>query len=172
MKNICRELRESMGYTSSQLGRKANMGQATINLIEAGSNVSEKSWMKLAKFFDISVGELKGEKKFDMDAWLEKVTAPTPEAEQDMDIQETEATPVVANTPTKLHDLNIKHLIKVTSAAANYYIEEGWILLDTMASPSNDTFYVLLGHERVHSSKDFESMRQKTKKPTSYWMSR
>lgn len=164
--NICKELREYLGLSVSELSKSAQMGYATISLVEANAPVSDKTWVKLAEYFKITVEELKGDTPLDVDRWLDLMTSKEPEVTHD------EVVPHTIDRPVELHQLGIKHLIRVSSSAANYYLEDGWHLLDTMSE--NGTFYCLLGNTKFYTSEDFEKLKRKTQssKSTSYWMSR
>jgi transcriptional regulator with XRE-family HTH domain len=168
MSNICKDLREALGYTVSQLAKQASMASPTINLIECGMPVSERTWVKLADFFKVTPKELKGETKLNVDRWLNEMT------KEDALLKSgaSEALmPAPINKPVELHQLNIKHVIKVTSAATNYYLDDGWIVLDTMCDKG--VFYCLLGNKKRYPDEYFENLKKRTQtRPTSYWMGR
>lgn len=170
--NICRDLREALGYTVTELARKASMGTPTVTMIEGGMNVSERTWIKLADFFKVSVPELKGEAELDVDRWIKQVTEKVVAEEPINNVAPVEEQlPEALSKPVGLYQLNIQHVIKVSTSAVNHYLQNGWILLDTMSK--DGVFYCLVGNTKFYHQEDFDKMKGLSpKRPTAYWMER
>ncbi|MBR5172298.1 MAG: helix-turn-helix transcriptional regulator [Phascolarctobacterium sp.] len=166
--NICKQLREALGLTIGGLAKESKMASTTLKFYETGGSVTQRSVEKLAAFFGVEPDELAGHKSFDIDAWIKTRSADQSDAEESASL-----TPVIQRQEPELHQRGIVQLIRVSSAAANYYLAEGWILLDTAPMKNEEGFYCLLGSTKVLSSEEFASIKsKKAPRAKGYWMSK
>lgn len=162
--NICKDLRERLGLSLSAMQRESGVAVSTIKAFEYGGVVQPWAVAKIADYFGVTIDELCGRQPLDIVAWSN--------GNQKNFGQPIEA-PVEFKKPTSYFELGIKHIIKVAQTAVNHYLDEGWILLDTLASEEEATFYCLLGNTKRYTQEDFDTMRSKSAdkaKSTSYWM--
>ncbi len=166
--NISKELRETMELTVSGCAKQIGMAATTLKLYENGGGVSARSVEKIATFFGVSVEQLEGKEPLNIELWAMKNKLE--EAEKEQEDQ------TVPSFPQQLpiHQLGIKQVVKTSHAAVNYYLEEGWILLDTTPMKQEDEgFFCLIGNTEIWTQQDFERIKNKnTKSPKSYWMTR
>ena len=167
--NICKQLREAMGLTIGGLAKESKMASTTLKFYENGGSVTQRSVEKLAAFFEVTPDELDGKQPLDINAWLKKRNK-----NEVAEISEPESRTVEINRQApELHQRGIVQVIKTSNNAANYYLEEGWILLDTTPMKDGEGFYCLLGSTKAYSPEEFQGIKsKKTPKAKGYWMSK
>lgn len=171
--NISKELREAMGLTVSGCAKQMSMAVSTLKFYENGGGVTARSVEKIAAFFGVSVEQLEGKEPLNVALWAMKNRLEEDEKEQEEQEQEEQAVPALPQQ-LSIHQLGIKQIVKTSHAAVNYYLEEGWILLDTTPMKQEDEgFFCLIGNTEIWSNEDFERIKNKNSKPPkSYWMTR
>ena len=165
--NICKDLREALGLTISALSKESKMASATLKFYENGGGVTQRSIDKLADFFGVTSDELEGKKSLDIEAWLKRknIQQAKPECA-------ATSMPVIYRQEPELHQRGIVQVIKTSHSVATFYLEEGWILLDTAPMKDESGFYCLLGSTVKYNSEDFARLKGKIPKAKGYWMDR
>ena len=164
--NICKQLREALGLTIGGLAKESKMASTTLKFYETGGSVTQRSIEKLAAFFGVEPDELAGHKSFDIDAWIKTRSADQSDKEEPASLA-----PVIHRQEPALHQRGIVQVIKTSNAAANYYLAEGWILIDTMPMKDDEGFYCLLGSTKPFDYEDFQNVKnKKASKAKGYWM--
>lgn len=163
--NICKDLREALGLTVSALSKESKMSMNTLRLYEAGGGITSKSIAKLSAYFEVSADELEGKKALDIDAWIKSknIQQAKPECA-------AATMPVIYRQEPELHQRGIVQVIKTSHSVATFYLEEGWILLDTAPMKDESGFYCLLGSTVKYNSEDFARVKGKIPKAKGYWM--
>lgn len=177
--NICKELREAMNLTVTGCAKKMGVAVPTLKLYENGGDVTDRTIAKIADFFDVTVAQLEGKETLNIPLWKRKMDLVEAEKEQASSEQSVSndvagASVGIIQQPA-LYQMGIVQVIKTSHAAVNYYLEEGWILLDTapMKDEDDDGFFCLIGNTEFWSQQDFERVKKKNNVvQKSYWMTR
>lgn len=189
--NKLKQLRLDAGLSQREMAELIGISSSTWNRYELGdvTKPSDIIVKKIADVLGISevmvLGDIPQPKKNGGVTALQRLqqakrnsvaAMSTPRKQTCVDDTEPNKTPMIPMTPMTpkqeqnvfessnirgLHQLGIVQVIRVTHTAANNYLMNGWILLDTRpAGDSDELFYCLLGSRRYVSSKEFEQIKR------------
>lgn len=173
--NISKKLREALGESLSGCAKQMGTAISTLKLYENGGTVTDKTKEKIAGYFNVTVEQLEGREPLNIELWAMRQKLSKQEQKlEPAPIVAPKITPIDLSRPPALCNMGIVQVIKTSHAAVNFYLEEGWILLDTAPMKDDDNgFFCLIGNTDVWSQEDFERVKRKNKaSQKSYWMTK